>query len=88
MFEALEKEDYLSDTMVAKIWGSEPNWTTAEEYKRQWRKLQNDRNFFEDKKIVSVSKHRRMHLAELDNGETYKIGEDFYKEINNKLNEK
>ena len=81
IFKALDETSYLSDTMVAKIWGGEPNWTTAEEYKRQWRKLKADREFFKDIKILSLEKGRRCYLAEYEKGKYYKIGKDYYEEI-------
>lgn len=80
IFQALDEHDYLTDTMVAKIWGKEPDWTTAEEYKRQWRRLKADREFFKDIKILSLEKTKRGHLAEYEKGKYYKIGKDFYEE--------
>ena len=81
IFKALDETSYLSDTQVAKIWGGEPNWTTAEEYKRQWQKLKADRDFFKDIKILSLQKGRRCYLAEYEKDKYYKIGKDFYEEL-------
>jgi hypothetical protein len=82
IFEVLDLTGYLTDQEAARMYGKdkEINFCTVEEYKRQWRKLQADRNFFADKKIIKVEKHGKYRIAELENGDLYRIGKDFYEE--------
>jgi len=81
VFNALDEHNYLTDTQVYKIWGKEPNWNTAEEYKRQWRALKGLREFFTDKNIVRITKYRRGCRATLDGNKWYRITREYFEEI-------
>jgi hypothetical protein len=87
IFEHLDKHGYIMDKDVAKIWGKEPNWSTAEEYKRAWRKLQSDRNFFGDMKYYKLSNYRGKYMFMLDENRGYRIGKDYYFELVDKSSE-
>lgn len=82
--EILVREDYISDAQAFKIWGSEEGMYKVLEQMRIWKKLQADRNFFADKKIVEKTKGHRSHLVRIDGQEKnqyYKVGKEFYKEV-------
>lgn len=82
IFEMLDQRPFLTDTEVVKIYSNkEPNWATIEEYKRQWKARQRDRNFFNDKNIVKLINYRGIRTAELDTGYCYRICKDFFDEI-------
>lgn len=84
IFEKLDKDGYCTDQDTADIYGKEPNWTTAEEYKRQWHRLQADKAFFKGHIIVKKEKHRKGHYVQLKNAEEdtwFSVGKDYYKEI-------
>lgn len=83
IFETLDNGEYITDTALAKFCNGEPKWNTAEEYKRQYWKLRNDRNFFEDKNIIRLKEIKRMHIVFTDNG-SYKCGKEFYNEVKDK----
>ena len=81
LWEILDKKGYLLDQDIANIYGKEEeiNWVTALEYKRQWLRLKQDREFFKDKKILSISKYKGCK-AETSEG-WYKIGRDYFEEL-------
>lgn len=82
--EILDKEGYISDTQTAKIWGGEEGIYNVSEHIRIWKKLQSDRSFFEDKKIIEKKKGYRCHLIRiegLEDNQWYKVGKEFFKEI-------
>jgi hypothetical protein len=87
VFEILDKQGYILDKEVYKIFG-EMGLYKIHEYLRIWKKLKADREFFKDKVIVAKEKGHRMHLVkikhneqkELDN-EFYKVGKEFWNEI-------
>jgi len=79
LFKHLDEHRYATDSDVARIWGGEPNWSTVEEYKRQWQRLANDKEYFADKEILGIEKWGRKHLAELKGGHRY-ISKLFYEE--------
>jgi ribosomal protein S8 len=84
--EILDKEGYLSDTNAFKIWGSEEGIYKQSEHVRIWRKLQQDRNSFSDRKVVELKKGHRSHLVRFEGmGENqyYKIGKEYFKELRN-----
>ena len=83
IFETLDNGEYITDTALAKFCNGEPKWNTAEEYKRQYWKLRNDRNFFEDKNIIRLKEIKRMHIVFTDNG-SHKCGKEFYNEVKDK----
>lgn len=82
--EILEREGYLSDTNAFKIWGSEEGTYKSLEHVRIWKKLQTDREFFKNKKILEKTKGYRSHLIRTDDigeGQFYKAGKEFWNEI-------
>lgn len=82
--EILDKDGYISDSQLVKIWGNESGIYKAFEHIRIHKKLQSDRQFFADKKIVEKVKGHRSHLVRVEgqpDGEYYKVGKEFYNEI-------
>lgn len=80
IFLRLDEKGYILDSEVAKFCKKEPNFSTVEEYKRQWRKLQNDKQFFSDKKIIKADKHGRRHYVQTTVG-MYQCGKDYFKKL-------
>ena len=78
IFAELDKGGYITDSMLYKFCGEKLNFSTAEEYKRQWHRLQEDIRFFEDKKIKEKHKASKRNIIELENGECYTCGKEFY----------
>ena len=82
IFEKMSAGEYVTDTMLAKFCGGEPNYYQAEVYKSQFRKIERDREFFADKNITRIEHYRRNYKAQLDNQNSwYRIGKDYYNEI-------
>ncbi len=82
--EILEKEGYLSDSQAYKIWGNEEGMYKSLEHIRIWRKLQHDRDYFKNDKIVEKKKGHRCHLVRIEGmgkDSYYKVGKEFYNEI-------
>lgn len=82
--ELIEKNGHVLDSELFKIWGDETGLYKAQEHIRRYKKLQADRNFFSDKKIIEKRKSYRCHIVRIEGQEEhqgYKIGKDFYKEI-------
>lgn len=79
VFEILDIQGYILDDQSAKIFGNDGLYKVYEHI-RIWKKLQSDREFFKDKKILSVKKGYRSHLAEITPERYYKIGKEFYNE--------
>lgn len=82
--EILDRDGYISDSQLFKIWGDESGIYKAQEHIRRWKKLQSDRGFFTDKTIIEKKKGHRCHLVRIENQKDdswYKVGKDFYKEI-------
>ena len=82
--DCLEKDGYLSDTQAVKIYGDESGIYKCLEHVRIWKKLQADRQFFADKKIIEKRKGHRCHLVRVEGQtehEAYKVGKEFYNEI-------
>lgn len=83
VFEILDKKGYILDDQTSKIFGENKLWCVSEHI-RIWKKLQTDRNFFKDVKIVEKKKGYRCHLVRTKNmkdGQYYKVGKEFYNEI-------
>lgn len=81
IYKALDEGKYLTDSDIAKMYDGEPNWATVEEYKRSWKALQRDREFFANKKIVGLIKPQKTRaLAETPEG-SYLITKDYFNEI-------
>lgn len=81
--EILDKDGYLSDTKACKIWGNEEGVYKCLEHIRIWKKLQSDREYFKNVKIIEKKKGHRCHLIKIEGlGENsyYKVGKEFYKE--------
>ena len=77
----LDKDGYCTDSDLAKIYGKEPNFSTAEEYKRAWHKLRAEKLEFADKEIVEKHHSGRRYFVRLkgmDRNTWYKVGKDFY----------
>lgn len=82
VYELLDKQGYITDQQACEIWGDEDGVYKVEEHKRIWRKLNADRDFFKDKKIVEKKKGYRCHLVRLENMDSwYKVGKEFFSEI-------
>lgn len=82
--EILENNGYISDTQTVKIYGDESGIYKVFEHIRKWKRLQKDRNFFADKKIIDKTKGRRCHLVRvgsLEENQYYKVGKEFWNEI-------
>lgn len=82
--ELLEKEGYISDSQTVKIWGNETGIYRVYEHIRIWKKLQADRNFFANKKIIEKKKGYRSHLVRIEGqekGSYYKVGKEFFNEV-------
>lgn len=78
----LDRDGYITDQDLYDIYGKEPNFVTAEEYKRQWRSLNNYRAYFDNKDIARIEKYKRYYKAQL-RGENvwHKISKAYYQEI-------
>ena len=81
IFSELDNGNYITDSALANFCKGDPNFSTAEEYKRRWQRLQADKRFFEDREIKEKHKTKRRHIIELTNGDCYTCGADFYKTI-------
>ena len=84
IFDILDKHGYISDTQTVKIFGDEGGIWKIGDYVRIWRKLQSDRDFFADKKIIEKSKGYRCHTVRVEGQEDnqwYKVGKEFYDSI-------
>ena len=82
IFETLDNGEYITDTALAKFCNGEPIWNTAEEYKRQYWKLRNDRNFFEDKDIERIEHYKKLYKAKLRGSDYWlKISKIYFNEI-------
>ena len=82
--EIIEKEGYLSDSQAFKIYGDESGIYKSLEYLRKWKRLQSDKAFFGDKKIIAKRKGYRSHLIQIKGmkeGAWYKVGKEFYDTI-------
>lgn len=79
IFKKLEKDGYINDSELAKIYKGEPNFYTASQYMAEYHRLQRDRNFFNDKKIERIEKYRG-YKAKTNEG-WYKICKQYYEEI-------
>jgi len=81
IFEKLDKDGYINDSELYKIYGKEPNYNTSEEYKRQWRMRKGLRDFFSDKEILAITKYRRSIRVSLDGEHWYRITKEYFEEI-------
>lgn len=77
VFEILDKQGYILDDQSAKIFGIEDIYR-VHEYERMWKALKSDKEFFKDKKILSVRKGYRCHLLEIAPELFYRCSKDFY----------
>ena len=74
---------YLTDKEAVKIYGSESGIYKVLEHIRIWKKLQSDKRFFADKKIIEKQKGHKCHLVRVEGQDLYyKVGKEFYKSIN------
>ncbi len=81
VFEILDKQGHILDDETAKIFGNDKIYRVSE-YIRIWVRLQADREYFKDKKIVEKSKGHRCHLIKLDGEQHYyKVGKEYWNEI-------
>ena len=82
IFNTLANKGYITDSDLYKIYGQEPNFATAEEYKRQWKSLSNDRAYFENKDIARIENYRRNYKAQLRGEEFWhRISKMYFEEI-------
>lgn len=87
IFSKLDKDGYITDTELAKIYGKEPNFDTAETYKEEWRRLKNDRERFSEtikSPTVILRGIKRRYLirdSKWDNTQWYKISKIYFDEI-------
>jgi hypothetical protein len=79
IFRKLEKDGYITDTDLARIWGKEPNFQTAEIYKREFFNLKRDKEYFGDK-VCRIEKFRRSYKCSTDykGNEWYKISKGYF----------
>jgi len=85
IWEKLDKDGYITDSELAKIYGKEPNWYTAIEYKRQWRKFNFDKEYFDGKKIIEKKHYRNRYLVRtegMDDDQYIRVGKDYYLSLN------
>lgn len=78
----LEKDGYITDTELTKIYGGEPNFYVAETYKREYLNLKRDVDFFGDT-VCRIGKFRRSYKASTTytgNG-WYKISKAYYERL-------
>ena len=83
--EILDKQGYILDDQTAKIFGNDKIYAVSEHI-RKWKKLQSDREFFKDKTIYEKQKGHRCHLVRISEECWYKVGKEFYNEVNLKAN--
>lgn len=80
--EILDKQGYITDSETFKIYGNESDLYKVREHVRIWKKLQADKQFFADKKIVEKQKGHRCHLVRVEGQDSYyKVGKQFYNSI-------
>lgn len=83
VFGILDKQGYILDDDSAEIFGNDKIYCVSEHI-RIWKKLNEDRKFFSDKKIIEKRKGYRCHIVRVE-GQTenqgYKVGKEFFKEI-------
>lgn len=83
--EVLERrEGFISDQDIYNIYDCEDGLWKAQEHIRIWKKLQADRKFFKDKRIIEKEKGHRCHLVRIEgqnDGSFYKVGKQFYNEV-------
>lgn len=83
VFEILDKQGYILDAQTVKIFGEERLWCVSEHI-RIWKKLNADRAFFKDKKVIEKHKGHRCHLVRVEGQEKhkmYKVGKEFFNEV-------
>ena len=92
IFSKLEAGEYILDKDVANFLGKEPNFCTAEEYKREWHSLNSYKERFEDfikDKTAFIVKYKRdnkyakdvcfLSNAEMDkDNQSWKITKAYY----------
>jgi len=64
IFKKLDAGEYILDKDVANFLGKEPNFYTAEEYKREWHSLNSYKERFEDfikDKTAFISKYKNSY---------------------------
>jgi hypothetical protein len=85
IFKKMDVDGYVLDYEVAKFLGREPNYRTVENYKKNWRRLKNDKTRFADEEIIEKIHFNRgyyIRLKGMDKHSLYKVGKDFYSSIN------
>jgi len=83
VFEILNTQGYILDKQSAKIFG-EAGLYKIYEYIRMWNRLNKDREYFKDKKIVEKKKSYRCHMVRIEGQEDncfFKVGKDFFDEV-------
>jgi hypothetical protein len=82
IFETLDNGKYLMDRDLAIFCDGEPNYYQAELYKREWKKRQQDRNYFEDKDIERIEHYKKSYKAKLRGSDYWlKISKIYFNEI-------
>jgi len=82
VFNLLDEKGYMTDSDFAKFYKKdEPCFWTKQIYTMAWRRLQADREYFKDKKIIKLSYYRRHRQASLDGNLWVRIGKDYFEEI-------
>lgn len=78
----LEKEGYITDMELAKIYGGEPNFYVAETYKQEYFNLKRDIEFFGDT-VCRIEKYMRSYKASTTyiGGGWYKISKAYYEKL-------
>jgi hypothetical protein len=80
IWKILDEKGRILDSEAFKI---SKSLSQVEVYKHMWKRLKYFREFFKDKKIVSINKISQGYYAECDDGFTYKINKDYCEELKN-----
>ena len=84
VYEKMEKDGYVTDQEIFDFTKKETSLYTACEYKDQWRRLNRDRNFFADKKIIGkerMGNKRKRYAIQIEGGEYYACGKEYFNEV-------
>ena len=81
--EILNRQGYILDDQAAKIFGNDCIYKVLE-HERIWKKFNQDKEWFKDKKIIEKKKGYRCHLVrtiDMRKDSYIKVGKEFYNSI-------
>jgi len=82
VFKHLDEKGYMTDGDFAQFYKkSEPCFWTKQIYTMAWKRLQADREFCKDKKIIKLNYYRRRRTATTDGQHWFTLGKDYFDEI-------